>query len=59
LTESAAGKTLMLIGCKVDMREREEVNFYMDVVGEFEGMHMSAAIDSQAWFECSAQTMVS
>jgi len=57
LKSEAAGKPFVLIGCKVDLCETAKKQLCMDIVGDFDGMHMAAAIDSQAFFECSAITL--
>lgn len=59
MKEYAAGKPFVLIECKSDLREVAKQKLAMEIVDEFDGIHMSAAIDSQAFFECSAKTMAS
>lgn len=59
LKQFAPDKPLVLIGCKADVRSMIKTNPCMELVDDFDGMHMSATIDSQAFHECSAKTMVS
>lgn len=58
LKQHAADKPYILVGCKMDMRVLARRELAMEIVDDYDGMHVSAAIDSQSFFECSAKTLV-
>ncbi|KAI6194003.1 Rho-related GTP-binding protein RhoJ [Aphelenchoides besseyi] len=56
LKECLPGKPFLLAGLQVDIRQTPNPAIYL--TDEFEGMRMATLVDAQAFFECSAKTML-